>query len=191
MYMEILNLKIAENMVKLRKSHKLTQLELAEKLNYSDKAVSKWEKGESMPGIEVFYKLSQIYGVSVDYILGNEKNAPEKTAVNSVGKRHCIITLLSVLAVWLVATVLFVFLNISLAVSIWMFFCWAVPASLTVTLVFDVIWHKRKFFFFNYFFALLVNFALFLFAVSAIQYMDYYGNRHSIAGCGTALGMAY
>jgi transcriptional regulator with XRE-family HTH domain len=44
---------IADNLIELRKVNKLTQLELAEKLNYSDKAISKWERGESLPDVEI------------------------------------------------------------------------------------------------------------------------------------------
>ena len=68
--MDKLNFIIAKNLSELRKRNRLTQAELAEKLNYSDKAVSKWEKGESLPGVEVLYKLSKLYGVSLDYIVG-------------------------------------------------------------------------------------------------------------------------
>ena len=58
--MEKLNFIIAKNLSELRRKNKLTQLEVAEKLNYSDKAVSKWEQGESLPGIEVLYKLAKL-----------------------------------------------------------------------------------------------------------------------------------
>ena len=51
--MDNLNFIIGKRLSELRKSNGLTQSELAERLNYSDKAVSKWEQGESMPGIEV------------------------------------------------------------------------------------------------------------------------------------------
>ena len=44
---------IAKNIVLLRTGERLTQAELAERLNYSDKAVSKWERGESLPDIAV------------------------------------------------------------------------------------------------------------------------------------------
>ena len=74
--MNDLNFIIAKNLTELRKKNGLTQAELAEKLNYSDKAVSKWEKGESLPGIEVLYKLGELYGVSLDYIAGRETAMP-------------------------------------------------------------------------------------------------------------------
>ena len=59
---------IGENLASLRKEAKLTQLELAEKFNYSDKAVSKWEKGDTIPDIETLYNLCQFYGVTIDYL---------------------------------------------------------------------------------------------------------------------------
>ena len=75
--MENLNLTIGKKLLYLRKKNKLTQAELAEKLNYSDKAISKWEKGESLPPVEVFYNISKFYGVSLDYIIGDETIDPQ------------------------------------------------------------------------------------------------------------------
>ena len=54
---------IAENITALRKSARLTQAELAEKLNYSDKAISKWERGDSVPDVLVLAELAELYGV--------------------------------------------------------------------------------------------------------------------------------
>ena len=107
--MKDLNFIIAKNITELRKKNGLTQAELAEKLNYSDKAVSKWEKGESLPGIEVLYKLGELYGVSLDYIAGRESAKP--ILPRHLRKKYNIITLLSVLCVWLTATVIYIFCN--------------------------------------------------------------------------------
>ena len=60
--MEKLNFIIAKNLSELRRKNKLTQLEVAEKLNYSDKAVSKWEQGEALPGIAC-HALRREYGL--------------------------------------------------------------------------------------------------------------------------------
>ena len=57
---------VGKNLLKLRKDKKLTQMEVAEKFNYSDKSISKWEKGESMPSVEVLCELANFYGVSLD-----------------------------------------------------------------------------------------------------------------------------
>ena len=142
-----MNFVIAKNLTELRKRNKLTQLELAEKLNYSDKAVSKWEQGESMPGIEVLHKLSGLYGVSLDYLVGEETAKPLENFQPRLKKRHRIITLLSILAVWLIVTIVYSSVNIFDHRHLWILYCWAVPASLVVAVIFDVIWHGRKFFF--------------------------------------------
>ena len=58
--MEDLKLIIAKNIVMLRRRDGMTQFELAQRLNYSDKAVSKWERGESVPDIAVLKALTDI-----------------------------------------------------------------------------------------------------------------------------------
>lgn len=176
--MDKLNFIVAKNLSELRKKNRLTQLELAEKLNYSDKAVSKWEKGESLPGVEVLYKLSKFYGVSLDFIVGEET---VKTATAPKARRkYNIITLLSVLAVWLLATVIYIFCEIFAEIKPWLAFCWAVPASFVVTLVFDVIWHRKKLFF------LIVSLLMWsLLLCFCLQFLNY--NIWIILGIGVPL----
>lgn len=183
--MEKLNFIIAKNLSELRKKNKITQLELAEKLNYSDKAVSKWEQGESIPGVEVLYKLSKLYGVSIDYIVGEETERPKPRKEDSaqVRKNHRIITLLSVLAVWLTATVFYIFFNIFGSYVLWQLFCWAVPVSLIVAIVFDVIWHGKKFLFLLI--SLLVWTVLLCFCLQFVNY-----NIWIILGIGVPLQAA-
>lgn len=60
---------ISKNIIKYRKKMGLTQLELAEKLNYSDKTLSKWERGESMPDIVTLKQLADIFMISVDVLI--------------------------------------------------------------------------------------------------------------------------
>ena len=77
--MEDLRKIIAENIVALRKSSSMTQIELAQRLDYSDKSVSKWERGESIPGVVVLKQIADIFGVTVDYLITDthaDKNAP-------------------------------------------------------------------------------------------------------------------
>ena len=142
--MENLNFIIAKNLTNLRKKNKLTQLELANLLNYSDKAISKWENGESMPGVEVLYRISKIYNVSLDYIVGEKTNHKELMQTPLIKKRRCIITLLSVLAVWFAATIFYVAFGMFSSIKLWILFCWAVPASFIVWLIFDAIWNRHK-----------------------------------------------
>lgn len=74
---------VAGNLSACRKQHGLTQLQLAELLHYSDKAVSKWERGESMPDLAVMKQLADFYGMSIDdFLLAPEQRA-EKAADRS------------------------------------------------------------------------------------------------------------
>ena len=60
---------VAQNIYYLRTKNHLTQYELGEKLNYSDKAISKWERAEGMPDAYIISKMSELFGVTVDYML--------------------------------------------------------------------------------------------------------------------------
>ena len=60
---------LGQKIAELRKAKNMTQLELANKLNITDKAVSKWERDISCPDINAFPKLAEILGVSVDELL--------------------------------------------------------------------------------------------------------------------------
>lgn len=142
--MENLNFIIAKNLTELRKKNKFTQLELAKLLNYSDKAVSKWENGESVPGIEVLYKLSKIYNVSLDFIVGEKTNATPANVTPPIKRKRNIITLLSILAIWFVVLLFFTAFDIFSNLKIWILFCWAVPASAIVSIVFDAIWNNHR-----------------------------------------------
>ena len=75
--MEDIRLILADNLTKLRKKHKLTQVELAHKLGFSDKSVSKWEQGDTIPDIETIKKIADLYGVSVDSLLEDKPQEDE------------------------------------------------------------------------------------------------------------------
>lgn len=91
---------IAENIAYYRKLNGDTQAGLAEKLSYSDKSVSKWERGDSTPDIFILSHIASLYGITVQDLLREKKVAKTRT-------RHLLISLLSVGLVWLVMTVLF------------------------------------------------------------------------------------
>ena len=141
---------VASNLVYLRKSRGFTQLEVAEKLNYSDKSVSKWEHGETLPDIEVLKKISDLYGVSIDYIVSD---APREEKIKLFKKsqnrqNQIIISLLGVSFVWILSAVLFVYTKIILNINYWLAFLWAIPVSMAVLFYFNKIWGKRKYMFF-------------------------------------------
>ncbi len=140
---------IAKNITDLRKSHGLTQIELAEKLNYSDKAISKWERGESVPEVGVLKEIADMFGVTLDYLVQKEHTAPTKPELKTATHNHAFITGMSILLVWLVATLAFVLVDIITdTFAHWLAFIWAVPASLIVWLVLNSVWFNRRLNFF-------------------------------------------
>lgn len=142
---------IAANMADLRRRRGMTQLELAEQLNYTDKAVSKWERGDSVPDIAVLKQIADLFGVTVDYLLQETHEAPPPVNAHAAGKRHTrgIITWLAVLLVWMSATVVFVVTKLAAPdlAGVWLAFVAAVPVSMVVWLVFNAIWfsHGRNY----------------------------------------------
>jgi transcriptional regulator with XRE-family HTH domain len=137
---------IAQNIIDLRKSMPLTQAELAEKLNYTDKAVSKWERAESIPDVIVLKQIADLFGVSVDYLLKAEHEEDECKAevMNKYKKRNrFIITLLATMLVWLIATTVFVCFGI-FEKYLWAIFVYALPITMIVLLVFNSIWGKPR-----------------------------------------------
>ncbi|HBR32082.1 MAG: helix-turn-helix transcriptional regulator [Eubacteriales bacterium] len=140
---------IAKNITSLRKSTPLTQAELAEELNYSDKAVSKWERGESIPDISVLKQLADLYGVTLDYLIEEDHTNSDciKTSVAAQQKKNKkIITLLAISVVWLVATILFVSIGLYAqdVSNLWVIYVYAVPCTFTVLLIFNSIWGNRR-----------------------------------------------
>lgn len=147
-------LTIADNISRYRKSIGLTQSELSEKINYSDKSVSKWERGEGVPDAATLIRLSEIFGVTVNDLVypqadsGSESRPEKQTPSNSTADRftwkHYFITLLSVGTAWLVAFLtacIFEFVAPDIA-EVWneRILCYAGAAGSTVWLVLAVLW---------------------------------------------------
>lgn len=141
---------IAKNICALRTEAGMTQAALAEVLNYSDKAVSKWERAESVPDVFMLKRIAEYFGVSVDYLLEAEHQEKTEVAVNkSVGKRSrrnkLIISLLAGCCCWLVATVAFVVLHlIGVDFPEWLCFIYALPVFCVVNVVFNSMWGRQK-----------------------------------------------
>lgn len=133
---------IAENLISLRKKNKLTQLEFAEKFNYSDKTVSKWETGESSPGIDTLCTIANYYNITLDDMVKDNAIDNNKN-ITRYRTNKLSITLLTILAVWILATILYVYANIVFNVNIWMCFIWAIPASCIMGIIFNAIWGRR------------------------------------------------
>lgn len=144
---------IAANVAELRKGRSMTQQELAERLNYTDKAISKWERGESLPDVLVLKQIADIFGVTVDYLLSAEHPEPPATSEPAVDlkrqqslRARGFVTGMSILLVWMAAVVMFiVFETVSVhPLFHWFVFACAVCASLIIWLVMNSIWFNRR-----------------------------------------------
>ena len=149
---EKLRKQIGANIVSYRKRNGFTQARLAEKLNYSDKAVSKWERGESVPDVLTLVQLSELFDISVNDLLLDPNELPgnpgrmervmgaavEKTLKRKANKS--IILMLSSLLVWFVALLIFVVLSMLDVPKSWLAFFYAVPANAIVLLSLRSAW---------------------------------------------------
>ena len=153
---EMLKKQIGANIASYRKRMQLTQLGLAEKLNYSDKAVSKWERGESAPDVQTLVQLADLFDVSVNDLLVDPNALPENPgavervmgkAVEKTLKRKAnksIILMLSSVLVWFVALLIFVVLSSFDIPKTWLAFIYAVPANAIVLLSLRSAWRDFR-----------------------------------------------
>ncbi len=132
---------IANNLVVLRKRARLTQAEVAEKINYSDKSVSKWESAGGVPDIFILKQLADLYGVTVNDIIGEKPPVAKKDGKTGL---HVLIMLLSAGIVWLVAVCVFALLQmLPVQGEWWLAFIYALPVNAIVFLVFSSVWRYK------------------------------------------------
>lgn len=156
---EKLKFLIGKNIASYRKTAGLTQAGLGEKLSYSDKAVSKWERGESIPDVLTLVQLAEQFGVTVNDLLEDPNALPEngggtlekamtqvsEKALKRKANKNVILGLSSTL-VWFVALLLFVILS-SIPVLepfCWLSFLYAIPANAIVLLSLRSAWHDFR-----------------------------------------------
>ena len=155
---EKLKLQIGSNIASYRKRSGLTQAGLAEKLNYSDKAVSKWERGESMPDVATLVQLAEQFDITVNDLVIDPNALPGnpgklEKAMTQVSEKALkrkadkgIILKLSSILVWFVALLLYVLLS-SFDIGArwnWVFFFYALPANAIVLLSLRSAWHDFR-----------------------------------------------
>lgn len=145
-----LNEIVAMNIVELRKERKMTQAELAEKLNYTDKAISKWERGESIPELTTLKQLGDMFGVTIDYLTSEKPKNEKKDFLlpKVIRTNRIIITAIATSLVLVIATLAFVYLHIYLGKTMWTLFVWMIPVSMLVLVFFNWRWGKRKYLFY-------------------------------------------
>lgn len=132
---------IADNLVYYRKAAGYTQLEIAEKFNYSDKSVSKWERAEGLPDVIVLKSIADLYGIRVDDFYREEK----RRLPMSKTSKHWFIVGLTETLLWLVFGIAFVVLTLALpkAFHWWLIFVYAACGSTILAVVWAGIYHKK------------------------------------------------
>ena len=138
---------VAKNLANLRKNKKLTQTELAEKFGYSDKAISKWENGDTLPDIQTLYQLCEFYNVTLDFLV-NEQDFEDKIKyINHLNRKviinNSMIELLYCSFVWILAVIIYIYLLIFAEFDYWQIFIWALPATSLVMLLFSKVWKQK------------------------------------------------
>ena len=151
--MEDLKIIFAQNLANLRKQVKLTQVEFAEKINYSDKAVSKWERGESIPDVSVLKGIAEFFGVTIDYLVSEQKSQelePQTTKYEKTvkTKNRALISAITVFAIAVAMLIVFVSLQSANPENLWInlqtcFIC-PLPVCFLVLFIFSVVWSNKK-----------------------------------------------
>ena len=162
---EELKLRVGSNIARLRRERGLTQAELAERINYSDKAVSKWERAESLPDVLTLLNLAEQLGTDLNTLTGcapeipapapepMPEPAPEpepepvptpEPAVKKLARRYTadktVIQKLSSILVWVVALFLYMVLDAFGVKNLWLLFVVAMPVNAIVLLSLRSAW---------------------------------------------------
>ncbi len=136
---EQLRKKFAEKLILYRKSAGMTQLELAEKLNYSDKSVSKWERGDGIPDLYVMLQIAELFGVTVNELISD---TPVKRRLLTHNK--VLTTLIALGLPWLLATILSFVFEIALPeFPSFCFYICAIPLDAIVAIIFTCLWWSK------------------------------------------------
>ena len=138
---------VAKNLANLRKNKKITQSDLAEKFGYSDKAVSKWENGDTLPDIETLYQLCEFYNVSLDFIVSPDSFEDKIKYIKHMNKaviiNNSLIETLYCSFVWILATIIYIYLLIFSQFDFWQIYIWALPATGLVGFLFMKVWKNK------------------------------------------------
>ena len=155
---EKVKIQIGANIAAYRKQAGLTQAGLAEKLNYSDKAVSKWERGESVPDVLTLMVLAEQFDITVNDLLVDPEALPGnpgtlEKAMTQVSEKALrrkpnknIILALSSTLVWFIALLAFVVLSSFEVLDpySYLLFFYAIPANAIVLLSLRSAWHDFR-----------------------------------------------
>ncbi|MBQ4151372.1 MAG: helix-turn-helix transcriptional regulator [Clostridia bacterium] len=139
---------VAKNIAELRILNNMTQMELAEKLNYSDKTISKWERAESSPDISVLVEIADIFGVTLDYLVKSEniEEAVIEHKSKEIKYNRRAISYIAEGGCWIVAIFAFIITTLIVKEMLfqWLYFVYALPIVLVVKLIFNSVWFNPR-----------------------------------------------
>ncbi len=132
---------IAKNIKEMRLESGMKQSELGEKISYSDKTISKWENGSSVPDITALCAVAELFNVKVDDLVKEnaaeilkKKSEPQKPKNDS---NDIAMLCLSVLSVFTIAVIIYVGFMIIKTEKLWQVYIWAVPVSAFICLKYN------------------------------------------------------
>lgn len=159
---------VSENLVTLRRQSNMTQIELAEKVGFSNKTVSHWERGEVMPDLETVERLADIYGVTVNDIVTRHEEEGQALGTELARQKRSKVTIMSLVLVslWYIALIFFVLANMVYGTYEWQIFVFAVPCSALCIMVFCTIWGKKK--------QVVISLSVFVWTLIAFLYINTY-----------------
>lgn len=140
---------VAQNIYYLRTENHMTQYELGEKLNYSDKAISKWERGDGLPDAYILNQMSQLFGVTVDYMLTPHSEQDKKVETQPIKKAKRMVSNIVAAGIFTLALLIFVLIAIGTGygeekIFYWQVFIYAVPVVAITRIVFAAVWEKGR-----------------------------------------------
>jgi transcriptional regulator with XRE-family HTH domain len=140
---------IAANLIYLRKKNNFTQQELASKINYSDNAISRWERGEVIPTIETLEILAAFYGINVQDLLDAQFFASHDKPQSGLVLKRIFIALFSISIVWFIAIISYIYIDMfkesfgDNAKNAWLLFIAALPVSTLVGVFYNRMWGTK------------------------------------------------
>lgn len=139
---------VAKNITELRLLNNMTQMELAEKLNYSNKTISKWERAESTPDISILVEIANLFGVTLDYLVKEESidNVIEDTKHKETVYNRRVICYISEMVPMFISIFAFIITSLitNKATFQWLYFVYALPVTLIIRLIFNSIWFNPR-----------------------------------------------
>jgi transcriptional regulator with XRE-family HTH domain len=146
---------VGHNLMTMRKAKGMTQQQIAEKLNYSDKSISKWENGYAVPSVDILKEFAEFYGVTIDFLITeqtddavlNAANHEEAVEEKKQQANKAVVIALANVVVLLIFTLVFVSNLISGkldGMANYMLFLWSLPACMAISMVSVRVLYGRK-----------------------------------------------